>query len=64
MLSGYFTGFLTYQGLSSLTRNNWPFRAYSRLRVFGTKVLYDPQGDTIFRKEFSWLKDSVLCLLQ
>src|SRR6266853_4741723 len=35
-----------------LTRNNSALRAYSRLRVFGRKVLYDPQGDTIFRKEF------------
>src|ERR1700747_129722 len=39
-------------GLSCLTRNNSALRAYSRLRVFGRKVLYDPQGDTIFRKEF------------
>src|SRR5260370_15180981 len=48
--------FLTFPfiepGLSRLTRNNSALRAYSRLRVFGRKVLYDPQGGTISRKEF------------
>src|SRR5258708_30967367 len=33
-------------------RNDLALRAYSRLRVFGRKVLYDPQRGTISRKEF------------
>ena len=38
--------------LPDLTRNDSALRAYSRLRAFGRKVvLYDSQGDTIFRKE-------------
>jgi hypothetical protein len=39
---------LLMEGFGCLTRNKSARRTYSRLRVFGRKVLYDPQGGTIF----------------